>query len=171
MSNLFVIAYDDLATADRVRDKLLSMNREHLVELEDVVVVERREKDGKIKLHQAVNHVGNGAVGGALWGSVIGLLFLVPFLGAAVGAAAGAAGGSVVDTGVNDDFMKELSANLRPGAAAVFVLVRKSARDKVIPEIVKFGGQLVQTSLSKEDETHLREMVKEALKEETTIAP
>ncbi|AXE78185.1 MULTISPECIES: DUF1269 domain-containing protein [Streptomyces] len=170
MSNLFVIAYDDLATADRVRDKLLSMNREHLVELEDVVVVERREKDGKIKLHQAVNHVGNGAAGGALWGSVIGLLFLVPFLGAAVGAAAGAAGGSVVDTGVNDDFMKELSANLRPGAAAVFVLVRKSARDKVIPEIVKFGGQLVQTSLSKEDETHLREMVKEALKEETTIA-
>lgn len=170
MSNLFVIAYDDLATADQVRDKLLSMNREHLVELEDVVVVERREKDGKIKLHQAVNHVGNGAVGGALWGSVIGLLFLVPFLGAAVGAAAGAAGGSVVDTGVNDDFMKELSANLRPGAAAVFVLVRKSARDKVIPEIVKFGGQLVQTSLSKEDETHLREMVKEALKEGTTIA-
>ncbi|MFB6984677.1 DUF1269 domain-containing protein [Streptomyces sp. NPDC056304] len=171
MSNLFVIAYDDLATADRVRDKLLSMNREHLVELEDVVVVERREKDGKIKLHQAVNHVGNGAVGGALWGSVIGLLFLVPFLGAAVGAAAGAAGGSAVDTGVNDDFMKELSANLRPGAAAVFVLVRKSARDRVIPEIVKFGGQLVQTSLSKEDETHLREMVKEALKEEpTTIA-
>ncbi|MFG2560828.1 DUF1269 domain-containing protein [Streptomyces sp. NPDC048496] len=170
MSNLFVIAYDDLATADQVRDKLLSMNREHLVELEDVVVVERREKDGKIKLHQAVNHVGNGAAGGALWGSVIGLLFLVPFLGAAVGAAAGAAGGSVVDTGVNDDFMKELSANLRPGAAAVFVLVRKSARDKVIPEIVKFGGQLVQTSLSKEDEAHLREMVKEALKEETTIA-
>ncbi|MCX5111657.1 DUF1269 domain-containing protein [Streptomyces sp. NBC_00378] len=170
MSNLFVIAYDDLATADQVRDKLLSMNREHLVELEDVVVVERREKDGKIKLHQAVNHVGTGAAGGALWGSVIGLLFLVPFLGAAVGAAAGAAGGSVVDTGVNDDFMKELSTNLRPGAAAVFVLVRKSARDKVIPEIAKFGGQLVQTSLSKEDEAHLREMVKEALKEETTIA-
>ncbi|MFF1644726.1 DUF1269 domain-containing protein [Streptomyces sp. NPDC058240] len=170
MSNLFVIAYDDLATADQVRDKLLSMNREHLVELEDVVVVERREKDGKIKLHQAVNHVGNGAAGGALWGSVIGLLFLAPFLGAAVGAAAGAAGGSAVDTGVNDDFMKELSANLRPGAAAVFVLVKTSARDKVIPEIAKFGGQLVQTSLSKEDEAHLREMVKEALKEETTIA-
>ncbi|MEV7239504.1 DUF1269 domain-containing protein [Streptomyces sp. NPDC051020] len=170
MSNLFVIAYDDLATADQVRDKLLSMNREHLVELEDVVVVERRAKDGKIKLHQAVNHVGAGAAGGALWGSVIGLLFLVPFLGAAVGAAAGAAGGSVVDTGVNDDFMKELSTNLRPGAAAVFVLVKTSVRDKVVPEIVKFGGQLVQTSLSNEDEAQLREMMKEALKDETTIA-
>ncbi|MFH8472787.1 DUF1269 domain-containing protein [Streptomyces sp. NPDC018000] len=170
MSNLFVIAYDDLATADRVRDKMLSMNREHLVELEDIVVVERRAKDGKIKLHQAVNHVGTGAVGGALWGSVIGLLFLVPFLGAAVGSAAGAAGGAVTDTGVNDDFMRELGTNLRPGAAAVFVLVRTAARDKVIPEIAKFGGQLVQTSLSKEDEAHLKEMVKEALKGDTASA-
>ncbi|MEW2488654.1 DUF1269 domain-containing protein [Streptomyces sp. NPDC048411] len=170
MSNLFVIAYDDLATANQVRDKLLSMNREHLVELEDIVVVERREKDGKIKLHQAVSHVGAGAAGGALWGSVIGLLFLVPFLGAAVGAAAGAAGGSAIDTGVNDDFMKELSTNLRPGAAAVFVLVKKSVRDKVVPEIVKFGGQLVQTSLSNEDEAHLREMMKEGFKAEPTTA-
>ncbi|MEE4489346.1 DUF1269 domain-containing protein [Streptomyces sp. BE230] len=166
MSNLFAIAYDDLATADEVRDKLLSLNREHLVELEDVVVVERRASDGKIKLHQANNHVATGAVGGALWGSLIGLLFLVPFLGAAVGAAAGAAGGAATDTGVDDGFMKEVSANLKPGAAAVFVLVRTAARDKVVPEIAKFGGQLLQTSLSKADEEQLREMVKDALRED-----
>ncbi|WP_406450627.1 DUF1269 domain-containing protein [Streptomyces sp. NBC_00876] len=166
MSNLFVIAYEDLATADQVRDKLLSLNREHLVELEDVVVVERRASDGKIKLHQANNHTATGAVGGALWGSVIGLLFLVPFLGAAVGAAAGAAGGAVTDTGVDDGFMKEVSTSLKPGAAAVFVLVRTAARDKVVPEIAKFGGQLVQTSLSNADEEQLREMVKEALHED-----
>lgn len=143
MSNLFVVAYDDLATAQQVRDKLLSMNREHLVELDDIVVVERRAKDGKVKLHQTVNHAATGAVGGALWGSVIGLLFLVPLLGAAVGAAAGAAGGAATDTGVNDDFMRELSENLRPGAAAVFVLVKQAARDKVVPELAQFGGQLV----------------------------
>ncbi|WP_329117953.1 DUF1269 domain-containing protein [Streptomyces sp. NBC_01465] len=162
MSNLFVVAYNDLATANQVRDKLFSMNREHLVELEDAVVVERRESDGKIKLHQAVNHTTTGAASGALWGGVIGLLFLVPFLGAAVGAAAGAAGGAVTDTGVNDNFMKEVSENLRPGAAALFVLVKTAARDKVVPELAQFGGQLVQTSLSTEDEEHLKEMVKAA---------
>ncbi|MEV0091863.1 DUF1269 domain-containing protein [Streptomyces sp. NPDC050738] len=162
MSNLFVVAYNDLATANQVRDKLFAMNREHLVELEDAVVVERRESDGKIKLHQTVNHTTAGAAGGALWGGVIGLLFLVPFLGAAVGAAAGAAGGAVTDTGVNDDFMKEVSENLRPGAAALFVLVKTAARDKVIPELAQFGGQLVQTSLSTEDEEHVREMAKAA---------
>ncbi|MEV3853443.1 DUF1269 domain-containing protein [Streptomyces sp. NPDC050095] len=162
MSNLFVVAYNDLATANQVRDKLLAMSKEHLVELEDIVVVERRESDGKIKLHQAVNHTTMGAAGGALWGSVIGLLFLVPLLGAAVGAAAGAAGGAMTDTGINDDFMKELSQNLRPGAAALFVLVKQAAQDKVVPEIAAYGGQLVQTSLSNEEEEHLREMVQAA---------
>ncbi|MYT70671.1 MULTISPECIES: DUF1269 domain-containing protein [unclassified Streptomyces] len=162
MSNLFVVAYNDLATANQVRDKVLSLTREHLVELEDIVVVERRESDGKIKLHQAVNHTATGAAGGALWGGVIGMLFLVPFLGAAVGAAAGAAGGAVTDTGINDGFMKELSQNLRPGAAAVFALVKQAAQDKVIPELAVFGGQLVQTSLSNEEEESLREMAQAA---------
>ncbi|MFI6338183.1 DUF1269 domain-containing protein [Streptomyces sp. NPDC050535] len=158
MSNLFVVAYDDLATANQVRAKLFELSKEHLVELEDAVVVERRE-DGRIKLHQAVSHTTVGAAGGALWGGVIGLLFLVPLLGAAVGAAAGAAGGAVTDTGVNDKFMKDLSQNLKPGAAALFVLVKQAAGDKVIPQIAQFGGQLVQTSLSQEQEDALREAV------------
>ncbi|MEU6661422.1 DUF1269 domain-containing protein [Streptomyces sp. NPDC046821] len=161
MSNLFVLAYNDLATAERVRDKVIDLSRQHLVELEDIVVVERRE-DGKIKLHQAVNQTALGAAGGALWGGVIGLLFLAPLLGAAVGAAAGAAGGAVTDTGINDDFMKELSQNLRPGAAALFLLVKQAAGDKVIPEIAAFGGQLVQTSLSHEEEDHLRAAIQAA---------
>lgn len=158
MSNLFVVAYDDLATANQVREKVFALTKEHLVELEDAVVVERRE-DGKIKLHQAVNHTATGAAGGALWGGVIGLLFLAPLLGAAVGAAAGAAGGAVTDTGINDDFMKDLSQNLRPGAAALFLLVKQAAGDKVIPQLAAFGGQLVQTSLSQEQEDALREAI------------
>ncbi|MFE2298942.1 DUF1269 domain-containing protein [Streptomyces sp. NPDC059445] len=158
MSNLFVVAYNDVATASQVRDKLFELSKQHLVELEDAVVVERSE-DGRIKLHQAVSHTAVGAAGGALWGGVIGLLFLAPLLGAAVGAAAGAAGGAVTDTGINDKFMKDLSQNLRPGAAALFVLVKQAAGDKVIPQIAEFGGQLVQTSLSQEQEDHLRKAV------------
>ncbi|MCX4991406.1 DUF1269 domain-containing protein [Streptomyces sp. NBC_00568] len=158
MSNLFVVAYNDVATANQVRGKLFELSKQHLVELEDAVVVERSE-DGRIKLHQAVSHTAVGAAGGALWGGVIGLLFLAPLLGAAVGAAAGAAGGAVTDTGINDNFMKDLSQNLRPGAAALFVLVKQAAGDKVIPQIAEFGGQLVQTSLSQEQEDALRDAV------------
>ncbi|MFG2309616.1 DUF1269 domain-containing protein [Streptomyces sp. NPDC048566] len=158
MSNLFVVAYNDVATANQVRDKLFELSKQHLVELEDAVVVERYE-DGRIKLHQAVSHTAVGAAGGALWGGVIGLLFLAPLLGAAVGAAAGAAGGAMTDTGVDDRFMKDLSQNLRPGAAALFVLVKQAAGDKVVPRIAEFGGQLVQTSLSQEQEDALRDAV------------
>ncbi|MGW1724683.1 DUF1269 domain-containing protein [Streptomyces sp. NPDC002306] len=161
MSNLFVVAYDDLATANQVREKLFELSKQHLVELEDAVVVERHA-DGKIKLHQAVNHTTMGAAGGAVWGGVIGLLFLAPLLGAAVGAAAGAAGGAFTDTGINDNFMKDLSQNLRPGAAALFVLVKHAAGDKVVPQIASYGGQLVQTSLSKADEEALREAIEAA---------
>lgn len=170
MSNLFVVAYDDVATADQVRDKLFELSKQHLVELEDAVVVERHE-DGRIKLHQAVSHTAVGAAGGALWGGVIGLLFLAPLLGAAVGAAAGAAGGAITDTGVDDRFMKDLSQNLRPGAAALFVLVKQAAGDKVIPQIAEFGGQLVQTSLSQEQEDALRDAVAAARSKQSDSAP
>ncbi|MFJ7302876.1 DUF1269 domain-containing protein [Streptomyces sp. NPDC099088] len=170
MSNLFVVAYDDVATANQVRDKLFELSKQHLVELEDAVVVERHE-DGRIKLHQAVSHTAVGAAGGALWGGVIGLLFLAPLLGAAVGAAAGAAGGAITDTGVDDRFMKDVSQNLRPGAAALFVLVKQAAGDKVIPQIAAFGGQLVQTSLSQEQEDALRDAVAAARSHSAGTAP
>ncbi|MFC8962857.1 DUF1269 domain-containing protein [Streptomyces sp. NPDC057094] len=170
MSNLFVVAYDDVATANQVRDKLFELSKQHLVELEDAVVVERHE-DGRIKLHQAVSHTAVGAAGGALWGGVIGLLFLAPLLGAAVGAAAGAAGGAITDTGVDDRFMKDVSQNLRPGAAALFVLVKQAAGDKVIPQIAGFGGQLVQTSLSQEQEDALRDAVAAARSHSAGTAP
>jgi uncharacterized membrane protein len=86
------------------------------------------------------------------------MLFLVPLLGAAMGAAAEA----LNDTGGNDDFMREVSADLRPGAAAVFALVKQAPADMVVLEIAQYGGRLVQTSLSPEEEGHLREMARAA---------
>ena len=90
---------------------------------------------------------GLGAASGALWGGLIGLLFLQPLVGMAIGAAGGAAMGSVSDHGIDDDFMKQLGEKLQDGNAAVFVLVRQATADKVIPEISKFGGRVIQSWL------------------------
>ena len=154
MSNLIVIAYPDQATAEQARAELVSATREHLVQLDDAVVV-YREPDGKIKLHQAYSATGLGAAGGAMWGGLIGLLFLAPLFGMAVGAATGALGGKLSDTGVNDDFMKELGAKLPPGGAALIALGQSQARDKLIERMRPFGGEIVQTSLSTEEEQQL----------------
>ena len=153
MSDLVAIAYPDLATARQVTSNLGEAQKAHLIQLEDAVIVERRT-DGKIKLHQP-SGAGLGAAGGALWGGLIGLIFLVPLFGMAIGAASGAAAGHFTDTGVDDDFMKKLGAELDEGNAAVVLLIREVSADKVLPEI-KIPGTIIQTSLSNEDEGNLQ---------------
>jgi uncharacterized membrane protein len=165
MSTLVAIAYPDRATAEQVRQELIQATKEHLVRLEDAVVVDC-DADGKIKLHQARSTTGVGAVGGAAWGGLIGLLFLAPLFGMAIGAASGAIAGKMTDTGVNDSFMKELGAKLRPGTAALIALGSTEARDKLMERISPYGGDVIQTSLDSEDEERLRS----ALGQEAPVA-
>ena len=63
MSDLVAVAYDSEATAREVLDTLRRLQTEHVVELEDGVVVTKNE-DGKIKLHQSFSPTGAGAAGG-----------------------------------------------------------------------------------------------------------
>src|SRR5262245_52346788 len=160
MSTLVAVAYEDAETAEKVRQELIEATKEHLLRLEDAVVVEC-QPDGKIKLHQAMSTTGAGALGGAAWGGLIGLLFLVPLFGMAVGAATGAVAGKLTDTGVNDDFMKQLGAKLQPGTAALIALGSTDARDKLIERVKPYGGEIIQTSLSEEDEEQLRAVLGE----------
>jgi uncharacterized membrane protein len=155
MSDLVAIAYPDLATAQKVVSNLGEAQKAHLIELEDVALVENRP-DGKVKLHQA-SMAGAGAAGGALWGGLIGMLFLAPLVGMAIGAASGAAAGAASDVGVDDKFMKDLGKSLKPGGAVLFMLVVSSTPDKVIPQVAQYGGEIIKTSLSEEMEEQLRE--------------
>jgi len=158
MSDLIAIAYPDVDRAIEVRDRLIDMQRQNVIQLADAAVVEKR-LDGKIKLHQIHNTTGRGAAWGTVWGGLIGMIFFAPLVGMAVGAAAGAAGGSMTDVGVDDSFMRELGEKLQPGGAALFLLVTRVTPDKVLPQITPYGGEVLQTSLSQEAENHLREAI------------
>jgi uncharacterized membrane protein len=155
MSTLVAIAYPDAATAEQVRAELVQATKEHLISLEDAVVVEHRP-DGKIKLHQGMSLTTTGAAGGAMWGGLIGLLFLAPLFGMAIGAASGALAGKVSDAGVDDEFMKTLAAKLPPGGAALIALGSTSGTGKVVERVRTYGGEVIQTSLSAEDDERLR---------------
>ncbi len=155
MSELIVIGYEDPFQAEEVRMKLLKMQRDYLIDLEDAVVAVR-EKDGRVKLNQVYKLTQAGAVSGGFWGALVGMLFLNPLLGAAVGAGAGAISGALSDVGINDDFMKKLAEGFKPGTSALFVLVRKATPDKVLQELQGAGGKILQTSLSHEDEARLQ---------------
>jgi uncharacterized membrane protein len=155
MSQLVVFAFKDEQGAEQMRDELGRLQKLQLIQLSDAAVAIRKQ-DGKVKVKQAVSLVGAGALGGAFWGMFIGLLFWMPWLGLAIGAASGALGGALSDTGVDDKFIKEVAGTIEPGQSALFLLVESWTEDKVMDELVKFNAQVLQTSLSKEDETKLR---------------
>lgn len=159
MSDLIAIAYPDLGTAQNVATNVGEAQKAKLIELEDLVIVEHQD-GGKVKLHQP-SLAGVGAAGGALWGGLIGLIFLAPLLGMAVGAAAGGAAGAASDTGVDDQFMKDLGDKLDPGAAALILLVRKANTEKLLAD-VQYKGEVLQSSLTSDAEQHLRDALSKA---------
>lgn len=163
MSTLIAILFDDLATAFEVRASLLKMQKEHLIELEDSVVV-TKTASGKIKLDQATSLSAAGAIGGGFWGMLIGLLVLNPLAGAAIGATAGAVTGKLTDIGLSDQMMKDMAASFQPGSSALFVLVRRVTVDKVLAGLKPFAGKgkVYQTSLDKDTEQTLRDALEAA---------
>ena len=155
MSELIVIGYDDPDKAEAAREALLGMACEYLVDVADAVVA-TADKDGKIKLNQMVNFGTVGATGGAFWGLLIGLIFFNSLLGVAVGAGAGALSSDLTDYGIDDRFMKDVANILQPGQAALFMMVRTNASDKVIERLGEKGGRVLRTNLDSDAENHLR---------------
>jgi uncharacterized membrane protein len=163
MSELVVIAFDTPEEADRVLTELARLQKEYLVDLEDAVIA-IRQSDGKVNLKQSINLVRVGAtsggLSGAVWGTLVGLLFLNPLAGAAVGgligAGTGALSGSLIDYGIDDNFIRSLAETLQPNTSALFVLVRKAQPEKVLAELGQFRGRVLRSSLSPEQEARLQ---------------
>lgn len=169
MTTLIAVAYPDEGRASEVLSTLRTLQKEYLLDLDDAVIV-TKDHAGKFKLHQSLNLTAAGAADGAFWGFLIGMIFTLPFpfiapaawLGfsavtAGIGAAAGAIGGHFTDYGIDDQFIKSLSGSMQRSSSALFVLVRNSTPDKVLPEVAKYGGVILRTNLSKEAESRLRE--------------
>jgi len=137
------------------------MQTELLIELEDVAWVTKAQ-DGKMKLHQGANLTGAGAASGAMWGFVFGLIFLVPIAGMAIGAASGALAGHLSDYGMDDKWIKEVAGAIQPGGSALFVMARNTNQERVLPEMAKFGGTVIRTNLTTEQQQALEEALSPA---------
>ena len=155
MSDLVVIGFKDEQKAFELRAELAKLQKEYLIDMEDIVVVTKDDK-GKTRLHQSVNLTAAGAVSGSFWGLLIGMIFFNPLLGIAVGAGAGAISGKLRDIGIDDNFIKELSESFKPDSSSVFILVRKATPDKLLEKLKGFKGKVLQTSLSADKEEALR---------------
>ena len=113
MSELIVIAYPEEDRAEKVMSVMLSLQKDEFVSLADAVCVSK-DKNEKVRLHQSQHKTGKGAAWGAAAGLIAGSIFLTPLFGAGVGALIGGVVGRKVDIGLPDDFVRQVSAQLKP---------------------------------------------------------
>jgi uncharacterized membrane protein len=144
--------------AEEVRNKLLEMQREYLIELDDAVIAVK-QPNRRVKLNQLFHPTAAVAAGGALWGTLIGMLFLMPLAGTALGAAAGAFGGALTDAEIEDRFMKDAAQSLQSGNAALFLLIRKMTADKVLAALQGVGGTVMRASFDRTKEEALHQVL------------
>jgi len=70
--------------------------------------------------------------------------------------ASGALGGTLTDFAINDEFMKQLAEGIRPGDAALLLLMKEMTADKVGEQIKDYGGVVLKTYLADTKEQTLR---------------
>lgn len=156
MPDLIAIAYDDTTTALSAMDEVHHL-AEDLVIQPDAVAAIIRADDGKFRTVTNQHEVGAGATWGLFWGFLFGILFFVPVLGLAVGAGLGALMGKITKSSIDKGFQDQIRDALTPGTSALFLIVEQMTTDKATEGLSHFGGEVIKTSLSKEDEAELQE--------------
>jgi uncharacterized membrane protein len=154
MSDLIILGYDDHDTATRAYEEVLRLQNDHIVDLSGLAVVTVDDK-GKSHVDTPGKLVSGGAASGALWGMLLGLLFLVPIGGLLLGGAMGAVMGRLGKSGIDATFRERVQGMLTPGKAAVVIMATKITEDKFGSAMKPYGGEVLQTSLSTEDEKEL----------------
>ena len=73
----------------------------------------------------------------------------------AVGAATGALAGHFAHYGIDHKWINEVASAIAPGGSALFVMARDANQERVLPEMAKFGGTVLKTNLTNEQQQAL----------------
>jgi uncharacterized membrane protein len=149
--HLWAIGYDDMERADQVRDKIttLGWGGPHFL-LSDVSVVVRHP-DGSLTIDREPFPAVAGVLSCAAAGFIAGLVVAAPLTGAAVGVILGGAGTAAASgIGIDDDFVREVEAMMKPGTSVLFVLDDEGDMDVILHAIRGLGGTVLKTNVDVE---------------------
>ena len=156
MADLIAIGYPDEATAEAAAEEARRLAKDLIIQPDAIAVIERDES-GAYHVHTTHHAVAGGAIWGSFWGFLFGLLFFIPVLGMAIGAGMGALFGKLAKTSIDKQFQEQVRDMVKPGTSALFLMLEKVTPDKAVEAMSKYGGTVLKTSLSKEDEKELQE--------------
>lgn len=143
MSTLVAITHDDPFAARDIRLTWIKSHREKLHReygIDMEGVIAVNNNKGPIRLRQVAMLTATGEVSGAL-----------------------------CEAGIDEAFSKRLVQGLPPNSSVLLVLVRKAATDKLIGEIKPYGGTVLQTSLTQENESKLHEALAQARQDNSHV--
>ncbi len=164
MSTLTVWKFESWNGANQAIGTLEGLAKQKLIRIHDAASVTWKPETRKPRTRQLRNLTGPAAIGGLFWGMLFGMIFLMPFVGAAVGVTAGALASRLIDIGIDDDFIKQVRAEVTPGTSALFLLSSDADVDKVRAAFRSTGlrmPQLIRSNLTDEQEAELREVFKD----------
>lgn len=143
--HLVCIAFDKPNRATEVLVNLMHLQQEGALRLGDAVIL-AKDENGRARIVETVDVTpSKGALMGTWWGLLAGL-FVGP-LAIVGGAAAGALYGKLIDKGLADDWVKQMSDWLAAGRSALLLLVTVEDKRKLLQELGRYGGELVSTDV------------------------
>jgi uncharacterized membrane protein len=184
MKELIAVAYDDQNSAREVLYQLRWLNYRWVTEIGDAAAV-ARDQEGNLHVQDSYQLTSKAGAGwGVLAGMILGSIVLAPLTGglstAAIAgtAAAGAIGGATLggvagaalahtykeDFGLPEDFVYELSTQIRPGGSAIFALVDSYDPDPGPEYMASYfrgtGGTIFRTTLTPQQQERVQQILK-----------
>jgi uncharacterized membrane protein len=145
--HLWAVGYDDVERAEQVRAEIGRLGESRCLILLDTAVVVRYP-DGCVTLDGepfvAPAHLRGHTFGGFLAGLALGA---PPLTGAAVDAWVGRSGGTAAEVGIDDDFIRQVEALMKPGTSALFVLDREEDMAAILQRIRGLGGTVLKSNV------------------------
>jgi len=146
MERMLVVVFDGESEAYKGSSELAALDSEGSISIHSKAVV-RKNADGTITIKQAGDEFPIRAVGGTAIGALIGVLGGP--IGLGIGMATGAVAGTVSDlrrAGVNEEFLEDVTKELKPGKWAVVSDISEEWVTPVDTRMDALGGSVHRTA-------------------------
>ena len=170
MGELVVVTFKEPYMADALLTRLKEIDRDTVLELEDSAVI-IKAVDGTQRIDKALEPFGQLPICGAVYFGFVGGVFGWILAGASDGGAlfglqagvilgwiSGAIAGNVLQIGLSNKLIKQVADGLPDDSSAVCIMAKRSFTDeRVLAELKKFDGVILNTTVAPADEAILKE--------------
>jgi uncharacterized membrane protein len=132
---LTVWIYDSALGAAAGEVRLRNLRERNALEVLDAITVSWMPGSHQPRIGHLRHETSAAATRGSVLGGLVGLIFLAPALGVAAGTGTAALAQRLRGTGIDQMFLDELKAQLRPETSALLVLSGDADLDQVRPVI------------------------------------